>query len=115
MSLLYSFLFCGIICLIGQIILDNTNLTPGHITSIFVVTGTVLGVTGLYTKYAKIIGMGANLPIISFGNTLTETCAKEIIKNGIMGAFNLLSSVSVGITSAVVFSFIIMLFTKLKD
>lgn len=65
MTILYSFLFCGTICLISQIIMNNSKLTFGHITSMFVVIGSFLGVFGIYDKIISIVGIGANLPIIS--------------------------------------------------
>lgn len=116
MTLLYSFLFCGFICLLGQIILDNTKLTPGHLTSIFVVVGSILGAFGIYDKIVKQVGMGATLPITSFGNTLVKNSYVGYLKESLIGLFSgMLQGVSLGIVSAIVFSFIIMLFTKLKD
>lgn len=116
MTLVYSFIFCGIICLIGQIILNNTKLTPGHITSIFVTIGAILGIFGLYDKIIEMVGAGANLPIMSFGNTLTNYTYEGFIQYGIMGLFsNMLAGVSVGIVSAVVFSFILTIFSKPRD
>ncbi len=116
MTLLYSFLFCGFICLLGQIILDNTKLTPGHLTSIFVVIGSILGAFSIYDKIVKKVGMGATLPITSFGNTLVKNSYIGYLKEGIIGLFTgMLQGVSLGIVSAIVFSFIIMIFTKLKD
>ena len=113
MTLLYSFLFCGFICLLGQIILDNTKLTPGHLTSIFVVIGSVLGAFGIYDKIVKQVGMGATLPITSFGNTLVKNSYIGYLKEGLIGLFSgMLQGVSLGIVSAIVFSFIIMIFTK---
>ena len=62
MSYLLSFIVCGSICMIGQIIYDNTKLTPGHITSLFVVVGAFLDVFGLYDKILSISKVGASLP-----------------------------------------------------
>ena len=116
MTLLYSFLFAGIICLIGQIILDNTTLTPGHITILFVIIGSILGCFGLYDKIINLVGAGANILIISFGNTLTNFAYEGYINNGIIGIFqNILAGVSVGIVSAIVFSFLLTLIGKEKD
>ena len=53
MTIFYSFIFCGLICLIGQIILDNTKLTPGHVTSLLVVVGSFFGMLGIYDKIIK--------------------------------------------------------------
>ena len=116
MTILYSFLFCGLICLIGQIILDNTKLTPGHITSIFVCIGSFLGMLGIYDKFIKCIGAGSNIPITSFGNTLFNSAYLGYKANGLIGIFdNMLSNVSLGITSAIIFSFIFTIITKVKD
>lgn len=116
MTLVYSFIFCGLICLLGQIILNNTNLTPGHITSLFVVIGSILGVFGIYNKICNTIGVGANILIISFGNILTNAAYNGFLKNGFLGLFdNLLGSVSLGISSAIIFSIILTIFTKAKD
>ena len=69
MIYVYSFLFCGFVCLIGQLILDNTKLTAGHITSIFVVVGSFLDTFSIYDKIINYVGAGALVPITSFGHT----------------------------------------------
>ena len=100
MTILYSFLFCGTICLISQIIMNNSKLTFGHITSMFVVIGSFLGVFGIYDKIISIVGIGANLPIISFGNTITNSVYYGYISDGFLGIFNnLLAGVSLGISA----------------
>ena len=68
MLLINSFLFCGLVCMIAQIILDNTKLTPGHVTSMFVVIGAFLDSFSFYDKIIKVVGGGALLPITSFGH-----------------------------------------------
>lgn len=116
MTIIYSFLFCGLICLIGQIILDNTSFTPGHITSIFVVLGSFLCSISLYEKILKVVGIGASLPIMSFGNLLTKGAYTGYLENGFIGIFtNILCNVSLGISSVVIFSFFLMLIFKPKD
>lgn len=116
MIYLYSFLFVGIISLIGQIILDNTKLTPGHITSLFVVLGAFLDIFNIYDWFIKYIGPGAFVPITSFGHSLIHGAlarAKEIGFFGIfMGMFDLVAS---GIISAIFFSFIFLLIFNPKD
>ena len=116
MTYLYSFLFCGALCLTAEIIFDNTKLTAGHITSLFVVVGTLLDVFNIYDKIVLKVGGGALVPITSFGHLLIHG-ALEMSKNegvmGIaMGVFNLTSS---GITFAIVFSFIFALIFKPKN
>lgn len=116
MTLVYSFLFCGLICLIGEIIFENTKLTFGHVTSLFVVVGSILSLIGVYDKIADFVGAGANLPIVSFGNTLTNGAYKGFVQDGFIGLFSgMLGEVSTGVVAAVVFSFILMLFLKPKD
>lgn len=116
MTLVYSFLFCGLVCLIGQIILDNTKLTPGHVTSMFVVMGALLGVFNLYDKIGSIVGAGASIPISSFGNLLLNGAYEGYLEMGTIGLFSgMLITVSAGVVSAVVFSFVSTLFTKAKD
>ena len=116
MTIFYSFLFCGLVCLIGQIILDNTKFTPGHVTSLLVVVGAFFGMLGCYDKIADCIGAGANIPITSFGNTLFNGAYVGFKSGGFIGLFeNMLGNVSLGITSAIIFSFIFTLVTKVKD
>lgn len=116
MTLVYSFLFCGFVCLIGQVILDNTNLTPGHLTSLFVVFGSFLGLFNLYDKIVGFVGAGASIPISSFGNLLLNGAYEGYLEMGTIGLFNgMLVTVSAGIVSAIVFSFVVTLFTKPKD
>ena len=116
MTILYSFLFCGLVCLIGQIILDNTKLTPGHITSSFVVIGAFFGMFGIYDKIINYVGVGANIPITSFGNTLFNGAYIGFKSGGFLGLFeNMLCNVSLGITTAVIFSFIFTIPSKVSD
>ncbi len=116
MTILYSFLFCGFVCLIGQMILDNSKLTPGHVTSILVVVGAFLGMIGFYDKIIDIVGMGASIPITSFGNTLFASSYKGFQSMGFLGIFkNMLCDVSLGICSAIIFSFIFSIPNKPKD
>ncbi len=116
MIYLYSFLFTGFVCLIGQLILDNTKLTPGHITSLFVIIGSFLDIFNLYDKIILCVGGGALVPITSFGHLLIHggmARASELGFVGLaMGMFDLTAS---GITSAIFFAFIFSLFMRPKD
>ncbi len=111
-----AFLFSGIICLIGQLLLDNTKLTPGHITTIFVVIGAFLDVFNLYDNFVLWAGGGALVPITSFGHLLIHGAIDMTLDQGViglcMGMFNLTAS---GITAAIVFSFIFSLIFKPKN
>ena len=116
MTYLYSFLFTGILCLIAQIILDNTKLTPGHITSIFVVAGAFLDIFNIYDKIIAVVGGGALVPITSFGHLLIHGALERTVESGFvgiaMGMFDLTAS---GITSSLVFSFIFALIFRPRD
>lgn len=116
MIYLYSFLFCGFICLIGQIILDNTKLTAGHITSIFVVVGAMLDSFSFYDKIINYVGAGALVPITSFGHSLIHGALAKASEVGfiglLMGMFDLTAS---GITAAILFTFLLLLIFKPRD
>lgn len=115
MIYLNSFLFCGLICLFAQLILDNTKLSAGHITSIFVVTGAFLDTFSIYDKIIAHVGSGALVPITSFGHSLIHGALDKAADMGIvgllMGMFDLTAS---GITAAIVFTFIFALFFRPK-
>lgn len=111
-----SFLFCGLVCLIGQLILDNTKLSAGHITSIFVVLGALLDAFSIYDKIIMWAGGGAMVPITSFGHSLIHGALAKANDFGVIGLligmFDLTAS---GITSAIIFTFIFSLFFKARD
>ena len=116
MIYLYAFLFSGITCLIAQIILDNTKLMPGHITSLFVVIGSFLDIFNIYDKIIVYVGGGALVPITSFGHLLIHGALEQSRDFGVlglvMGMFDLTSS---GITSAIVSAFVMSMFFKSKS
>ena len=116
MEFIYSFLFAGIVCLIGQIILDNTKLLPGHITSLFVVIGAALDTFSIYDLFVEKLGAGAIVCITSFGHLLSHSAMNMANDAGIVGLmtgmFNLTAS---GITAAIVFSFFLSFIFKPKD
>lgn len=113
---LYAFLFCGFVCMIAQLILDNTRLTPGHVTSLFVTIGAFLDVFGIYDKFVLYAGAGALLPITSFGHLLIHGAmdiAHDVGPLGLaLGIFNLTSA---GISIALVLSFILALIFKPRN
>ncbi len=116
MTYLYSFLFVGTICLIGQIILDNTKLTPGHITSLFVVIGAFLDIFGIYDWFIKIVGPGAFVPITSFGHSLIHGALEGSREMGFFGIFlGMFDLTAAGIISTIFFSFIFLLIFNPKD
>lgn len=111
-----AFLFAGLVCVIGQIILDNTKLTPGHVTTMFVVIGAFLDIFAIYDKFVLWAGGGALVPITSFGHLLIHGALEKAQDFGFiglaMGMFDLTAS---GIISAIVISFILSLIFKPKD
>ena len=116
MLLFNSFLFCGIVCMISQIILDNTKLTPGHITSILVVFGAFLDTFSIYDKIIKIVGGGALVPITSFGHSLIHGALAKAESLGLIGILSgMFDLTAAGIVSAIIFSFIFTMFFKPKN
>ncbi len=111
-----AFIICGVISMIGQIILDNTKLTPGHITSIFVIVGAILSFLGLYDYLREYSLIGSSVPITSFGNALYQAALNGYYEAGFIGMFNnLLSTTSAGISGAIFFGFIFALIFRVKD
>lgn len=116
MIYIYSFLFAGFVSMLGQIILDNTKLSAGHITSIFVVVGAFLDTFSIYDQIIAHVGAGALVPITSFGHSLIHGALEKAGDMGIMGLlmgmFDLTAS---GITAAIVFTFILTLLFQPKN
>ncbi len=113
MIYIYSFLFCGFVCLLGQIILDNTKLSTGHITSIFVVIGAALDIFNIYDNIILHVGAGAMIPITSFGHSLIHGALAEAEKAGLMGILTgMFDLTATGITAAIVFTFVLALIFK---
>ena len=110
---LYAFLFCGFVCMVGQLILDKTKLSPGHVTSLFVVIGAFLDLFGIYDKIVLYCGAGAIIPITSFGHLIMHGAMAETSNNGIMGlALGIFDLTSAGISVAVVMAFLLALIFK---
>lgn len=111
-----AFIFCGLVCLLGQIILDNTHLTPGHVTTIFVVVGAFLDIFRIYDKIVLWAGGGAMLPITSFGHLLIHGALEKAGEYGIMGlAMGMFDLTASGIISAIIISFFLSLIFKPRD
>lgn len=111
-----AFLFSGFICVIGQLILDNTKLTPGHLTSILVSVGAFLDIFSIYDKFVLWAGAGACVPITSFGHLLIHGSIEKANEFGIMGLFmGMFDLTSAGIIAAIIFSFFFSLIFKPKS
>ena len=116
MIYLNSFLFCGFVCLIGELILDNSKLTPGHITTLFVVVGSFLDIFNIYDKIILWAGAGALVPITSFGHLLIHGALEKAAEFGFMGlAMGMFDLTSSGIISAIVISFFLSFIFNPKD
>ena len=103
-------------CGIAQIILDNTKLTPGHITSIFVCIGAFLDIFNIYDYFIKNFGGGALLPITSFGHSLIHGAIIKSHTNGILGLFmGMFDMTATGITASIIISFLLSLIFKPRN
>lgn len=101
-----AFLVGGLICVIGQLLMDLTPLTPAHILSLLVVAGAVLDGVGLYEPLIEFAGAGATVPITSFGNSLVHGALSEAKQNGLIGVLSgIFQITSAGISAAIIFGF----------
>ena len=116
MNYLSAFLFSGIACFLAQLILDNTKLTPGHVTSIFTILGAFLGFLGLYDIFISFAGGGATTIISNFGYMLYKGAILGFQEQGIIGLLSgMLSKSSCAIAGVVIFSFVLVLIFKPRD
>jgi stage V sporulation protein AE len=116
MDYLKAFLIGGAICVIGQLLIDLTKLTPARIMVLYVTVGVFLGAVGLYKPLYEWAGAGAAVPLTGFGNTLAEGIKKAVDEQGLFGALSGgLTSTSAGITAAIFFGFVVALFSKPKS
>lgn len=98
-----AFLLSGLVCLIGEILFLKTKLSVGHITTLFVITGAILGGIGLYDILLEYCGGGASSSILNFGNLLVKGGLEGIKHNGILGMFNMLFKYTSTTLSFVIF------------
>ncbi len=116
MIFLKAFLVGGAICLIGQLLVDYTKLTPARILVTLVVLGVVLGGLGLYQPLVDWAGAGATVPLTGFGNTLVQGTKAAIREDGLLGVLTgPLSAGSAGITAAVLCGLIVSFLAKPKS
>lgn len=105
-----SFFVGGLICVIGQLLLSLTRLTPPRILVLFVTIGAILGGLGLYEPLVNFAGAGATVPLTGFGNTLAKGAISEVQQSGLIGAFTgSLKAAAGGICAAVLFAYIVSL------
>ncbi len=112
-SLLRAFLVGGVLCLIGQVLIDKTSLTPARILVLYVVSGVVLSALGLYQPLADFAGAGATVPLTGFGHLLAKGVRKAVAKSGLLGALSGgITAASAGITAAIFFGLLAALFFR---
>lgn len=113
MEYVWAFLIGGLLCAIGQVLIDLTKLTPARILTSYVVAGVVLGALGLYQPIVELAGGGATVPLTGFGNLLAKGVKQAVDENGIIGAFmGGFTSAAVGISAAIFFGLIAALIFK---
>ena len=116
MEYLNAFWVGGLICVIGQILIDKTKLTPARILTGFVVAGVILGALGIYKPLAEFAGAGASVPISGFGYLMSEGVKQEIDSQGALGLLTGgISSAAAGIAAAIFFGLVAGLCTKSGD
>ena len=116
MDFLKAFIIGGSFCLIGQILIDKTKLTPARILVSYVVIGVILGGLGLYQPLAEFAGAGATVPLTGFGFTLAKGVREAVDSQGFLGIFTGgLKAAAGGITAAVVGALLVSLIFKDKD
>lgn len=111
-----AFLVGGILCLLGQLLIDKTKLTPARILVSYVVVGVLLGGLGLYPRLVEFAGAGATVPLTGFGNTLANGVREAISEDGFLGIFTGgLKATAGGIAAAITAGFLASLIFKPKD
>jgi stage V sporulation protein AE len=106
-SYIMVFVIGGLICVLGQLLMDLTPLTPAHVLVLFVVLGAIFSGLGLYQPLVDIGGAGATVPLLGFGHALVVGTIEDIDKFGFIGIFSgALRATAVGIMTAVVFGFL---------
>ncbi len=116
MEFIKAFLVGGAFCLIGQILIDKTKLTPARILVIYVVSGVLLFAAGIYGPLAEFAGAGASVPLTGFGYTLAKGVKEAVDTQGLLGVFTGgLKATAGGITAAIVGGLLMSLIFKAKD
>ena len=111
-----AFLVGGLLCLVGQVLIDYTKLTPARILTIYVVAGVALSAIGLYQPLVDWAGAGASVPLTGFGHTLARGIRQAVAEKGLLGVFTGgFSAAAAGLCAAVFFGLIVSLVFKPKD
>lgn len=116
MDYVKAFLVGGILCLIGQILIDKTKLTPARILTGYVVAGVLLGAIGIYEPLAEFAGAGASVPLTGFGYALAKGVREAVAEKGFLGIFTGgLKACAGGIAAAIVSGLLVSLIFKPRD
>lgn len=116
MIFLKAFIVGGLICLVGQVLIDNTKLTPARILVLFVCLGVLLGAFGVYDKLVDFAGAGATIPLTGFGNSLANGVKEAVRENGFIGIITGgMSAMAGGVTVAVLSALVVALISRSKD
>ena len=116
MDFVKAFIVGGAICVICQLLIDLTKLTPARIMVLFVCSGVLLGALGIYDKLVEFASSGATVPLCGFGNLLASGVKKAIDEKGFLGIFTGgLTCAAAGITAATTFAFLAAILRKPKD
>ena len=116
LMLIKTFAGGGIICVLGQLLIDYTSMTPARILVLFVTMGVVLTAVGLYEPLVKFAGSGATVPLTGFGYTLAKGAEEMVKEKGLLGALmGGLSGTAGGISAAILFGFVCALVSKSGD
>ena len=116
MEYLKAFIVGGLICVVGQILIDKTKLTPARILVLFVTLGVVLTAIGLYEPLVNFAGAGATVPLTGFGYTMAKGTMEAVKQKGLMGTLTGgISSTAAGIAAAIFFGYIAALISKPGD
>lgn len=115
-DIIKAFLIGGVICGIGQLLIDYTKLTPARILTGYVVAGVLISAVGLYKPLVDFAGAGATVPLTGFGHTLAEGIRRAIQEDGFIGIFTGgMTAAAGGITAALLFGLIASVVFKQKD
>ncbi len=114
-SYISAFVVGGVICSIGQILIDRTKLTPARILVLFVTVGVLLAALGIYQKVVDIGGAGATVPLTGFGYSLAKGTFSEVDKHGLLGAFTGgIRATAGGVSAAIFFGYLVAVVFKPK-
>ena len=107
MQYFYAFVVGGALCVIAQLLVDLTRITPGKILVLYVTAGVVLGALGLYQPLVDFAGAGASVPLLGFGNSLARGAIKGAAERGVIGAFTGgMTGTAAGVAAAILFGYL---------